>query len=118
MTTYTISLDQVRIFAHHGIHPEEKLAGGLFELCLQASYQSNEKINQLDDTLDYTAILGLVKDRMKIPTPLLESLCWDIGHSIKEQFPQVIEINITISKINPPVANFQGQLKVSWHKQF
>lgn len=118
MTTYTISLEQVRIFAHHGIHPEETLAGGLFELSLQACYQTDKKIDTLQDTLDYTAILGLVKDRMKTPTPLLESLCWDIGHRIKEQFPQVNEINITISKINPPVANFQGQLKVSWHKQF
>jgi dihydroneopterin aldolase len=37
----------------------------------------------------------------------------EIANRVKDDYPSVSEINITISKINPPLANFRGELGVS-----
>ena len=118
MSVFTISLDHIRMFAFHGIHKEERIAGGEFDIDMQVAYKAEGEIQSIDQTVDYTALYALVKEIMKEPTPLLETVCWKIGTQAKLLFPQITEINISISKLNPPVGNFQGQLKVSWHKQF
>lgn len=118
MSLYTISLDHIRMFAYHGIHKEEKIAGGEFDINMKVVYRAEGEVHTIEQTVDYTALFALVKEMMQDPTPLLETVCWKIGIETKRRFPQVVEINISISKVNPPVGNFQGQLKVSWHKQF
>ena len=118
MSSYTISLEHIRLFGYHGIHPEETLAGGEFDVDMQVRFSQDNKITQLHETVDYTVIYTIVREIMHQPTPLLETLCWEIGTAVKDRFQDLSEINITISKINPPVGNFQGQLKVSWHKQY
>jgi 7,8-dihydroneopterin aldolase/epimerase/oxygenase len=118
MSLFTISLDHIRMFAFHGIHKEERIAGGEFDIDMQVVYRAEGEIISIDQTVDYTALYSLVKEIMKEPTPLLETVCLKIGTRAKTLFPKITEINISISKVNPPVGNFQGQLKVSWHKQF
>ena len=118
MSLYTISLDQIRMYAFHGIHNEERIAGGEFEINVKVVYQAEGEIRSIEETIDYTALYALVKEIMQEPTPLLETVCWKIGTAAKDRFPLITEINISISKLNPPVGNFQGQLKVSWHKHF
>lgn len=118
MSEFTISLDHIRIFAFHGIYEEERIAGAEFEIDVQVAYQADTEVRSIEETIDYTALYALVKQIMEEPTPLLETVCWKIGTAAKDRFPAITEINISISKLNPPVGNFQGQLKVSWHKQF
>jgi dihydroneopterin aldolase len=118
MTSVTISIDKLRMFAHHGIHAEERLAGAEFEVDLQAEYPANEMINALDQTIDYTRVLDIVKEEMLIPRPLLETVGMSIAERVKDEFKTVQRINITIRKINPPVVNFRGQLSVSIQKTY
>lgn len=118
MSLFTISLDHIRMFAFHGIHQEERMAGGEFGIDVRVVYRADDEVRSLDQTIDYTALYALVKEIMQEPTPLLETVCWKIGAAAKARFPRISEINISISKLNPPVGNFQGQLKVSWQKQF
>jgi 7,8-dihydroneopterin aldolase/epimerase/oxygenase len=118
MTRVEVAVDKVRMFAHHGIHAEETIAGGEFEVDVRVEYMSGGMINDLNGTVDYTKVLELIKHQMGIPTPLLETVCILTADRIKEAFPSVTGINIMIRKINPPVANFRGQLSVSIYKTY
>jgi len=108
-----ISLSQIRLYAFHGIHPEEKATGAEFELNMDVFFDPVNSISEIDQTIDYTVLYGIIRERMKVPADLLESVVQDIEAEVKKRFPQVRQINITISKINPPLVNFRGRLSVS-----
>jgi dihydroneopterin aldolase len=50
---------------------------------------------------------------MKQPTPLLESLAFDICDELLNTFEQAEEICIKIEKTRPPVAELDGSVAVS-----
>lgn len=118
MTDITIHLDKVRLFANHGVHPQERVAGAEFELEVQVRYASQGMITELDQTIDYTRVLDIVREEMDDPRPLLETVALQIAAGIKTQFPKAREINITIRKIHPPVRTFRGQVSVTIHKTY
>ena len=118
MTTVRVSLDKLRLFGFHGIHKEERIAGTEFEISMYICYKANELINKLDQTVDYTVLYNIIRETMVIPFPLLETMGGTIADRVKTRFPQITEINITISKINPPVVNFRGELGVTLHMTF
>lgn len=51
---------------------------------------------------------------MKIATPLLETLVMDIAAQILAQFQQAEAVFISIKKLQPPIANFNGSVGVSY----
>jgi dihydroneopterin aldolase len=118
MTTLRVSLDKLRLYGYHGIHKEEKIAGTEFEISMNICYHAHEPINTLEQTVDYTVLYNIIRETMRIPYPLLETMAGTIAEKVKVRFPQITEINITISKINPPVVNFRGELGVTLHMTF
>jgi 7,8-dihydroneopterin aldolase/epimerase/oxygenase len=108
-----ISLHHIMLFGHHGIHPEEKITGGEFEVNMDVSYVPDQTIMDISQTIDYTILYDIILQRMKKPADLLETLVQDIDREVRERFPQARQINITISKIHAPLINFRGRLGVS-----
>jgi len=108
-----ISLSNIMLFGHHGIHPEEKITGGEFEINMDVSYVPDQSITDISQTIDYTILYDIILKRMKKPADLLETLVQDIDREVRERFPQTRQINITISKIHAPLINFRGRLSVS-----
>lgn len=114
-----ISLHHLKFHAFHGLYKEEKATGNNFEVNLDVYFaEPAEVITNLQDTINYAVLYKLVKDRMNIPEPLLETIAMDIAQQVKRQFPIVFEINVSVSKINPPLLNFQGETSVTYHKQY
>ncbi|HRN56844.1 MAG TPA: dihydroneopterin aldolase [Agriterribacter sp.] len=114
-----ISLHNLKFHAFHGLYKEESATGNDFEVNLDVYFNEPvEMITQLQDTINYAVLYQLVKNRMSIPEPLLETVAMDIAHQVKEQFPAVREINVSVSKINPPLLNFQGETSVTYHKPY
>lgn len=118
MSTLTISVEKFRLFAYHGVHEEERIIGAEFEVEADVEYRADKEITSLDQTLDYTRVVDIIRSEMGKPRALLETICQDIIAGISAEFPMVTGINITIRKINPPVANFRGQLAVNIRKIF
>lgn len=116
MTDITIQLEKYRIFAHHGIHKQERAAGAEFEVDVQVRYTGEGMVSSLDQTLDYTQVIEIVRQEMVIATPLLETVAMRMAEAIQLRFPRSAEINITIRKIHPPIRNFRGHLSVSLRK--
>ncbi len=114
-----IHLHNLRFFSFHGVHEEEKILGNDYEANISVGFEpSTNIIRHLDETLDYTAIFQLVKQRMDIPTPLLETIAMEIAEEIQLKYPQVQKISIAVKKSYPPINNFKGAVGVSfeWNK--
>jgi dihydroneopterin aldolase len=109
----SILLNKIIFFGYHGIYEEEKLLGNEFELDIIVKHSPKQlPVKHLPDTIDYIAVYELVKNRMAIPTPLLETLATDIAKQVLEQFALAEAVSISIHKLHPPVAQFRGSVGV------
>ena len=100
-----IELEGMEFKAYHGCLPHEKVRGNNFtvdfrvELDLSAAAESDN----LDDTLNYADIYGIVSEEMSIPSELLENVAGRIVKAIAARFPQLESFSVRISKSRPPV---------------
>ena len=61
------------------------------------------KHDMLEVALDYGELYQLVKAEMDIPSQLVDNVAGRIGRSVLEHFQQVTAIDISITKLNPPL---------------
>lgn len=111
----SVYLQNLRFHSYHGVHSEEKLTGGEFEVNLKAYFhpQALPVIN-IDDTVNYVSLYSLVKKRMEQPAELLETVVTELADHILIQFPLVEEVEISVTKLHPPIVAFQGSVGVSY----
>jgi dihydroneopterin aldolase len=110
-----IHLNQIKLFGYHGLDEGEDVLGGEFEVSLTAIYVPIKMtVTEIQDTVDYTKLLKLVKNRMKRPALLLETLATEIAGEIMAKFTMVTEVIISISKLHPPIQNFEGFVGVTF----
>lgn len=111
----SIHLKDLRFFAHHGLHPEEKILGNHFivNLHLQA-HPPAEIVTDIKETINYETLFRLVKARMHIPTPLLETIAMELCYAVMETHESVGSVFVSIEKLNPPIPEMQGGVVVSF----
>ena len=59
--------------------------------------------DNVDDTLNYAHLLDIIKKEMNVPSNLLEHVAGRIGKNIIDTFPKVEDIEVVVTKINPPL---------------
>jgi dihydroneopterin aldolase len=114
----TVSLEAVKLNGYHGLYEQERHAGNQFELNLSVGFEEHGELHSIRETVDYTELYAIVQDHMSKPLPLLEELASAIASDVRGRFPFIKEINITISKLHPPIVNFQGRVSVTLHKSY
>lgn len=114
----TIHLHNLKFFAFHGVHEEEKLLGNEFEVNADIEFYEERDIVSLKETINYVDIFEIIKQRMMIPSLLLETIVMDIGNTIQADYKNIRSINIRLTKLHPPVPGLQGSVGVSWYKAF
>src|SRR4051812_16173395 len=103
-TLMEIQLDKIKLFGYHGLHAGEEIIGGEFEVTLVARYIPPQiVINKIEETIDYTALLNIVRKRMEKPAHLLETLATEIAGEIIAKFAIVTEVAISVHKLHPPI---------------
>jgi dihydroneopterin aldolase len=50
---FTVHLNKLKFFAHHGVHDEEGIIGTDFEVSVSINFNAPEKIIALNDTINY-----------------------------------------------------------------
>ena len=119
MSEFTIELKQICFYSFHGVYQEEKKVGGEFVIDLSVKYTSGESlIDSIKQTVNYASLYEIVKAEMNQPRELLETITQSIAEKIHMTFPIVKEIEIRIEKKNPPIANFNGNVAVTYRKMF
>lgn len=110
----------MEFFSYHGCFKEEQIIGTRFMIDLELEVQAGEAeiSDHLHDTLNYTAVYQLVKREMEQKSYLLEHVARRILDGLQSEFRQIEQIEIKISKINPPVGGKMQQVSymTSWKK--
>ena len=115
----TISLNNVRFRAYHGVHPEERQKGNDFVVNMQVNYVPNSGIiGSLEETIDYADLFAIINTTMQRPVDLLETLVQTIAHGVHQKFPHVTEVVVSVEKLNPPIDKFSGSAAVSFRRTY
>lgn len=101
-----IKIENLVLFANHGLYPEEKTLGQKFSLdislYLDTQYPGITK--DLDHSVDYGTLIGEIKDLFRRKSvDLLETLAEDLASYILDTRDQVEEVEVTICKPWAPV---------------
>jgi 7,8-dihydroneopterin aldolase/epimerase/oxygenase len=114
MERFTVSLQEIELYAFHGLYPAEKELGAKYLVNIDFSLVVDTKKHlDLHDTVDYKKAYDIVKEEFKTPTPLLENLCKRIAHQLSLEFKMASSISISISKLTPPLGGICKAAKVS-----
>lgn len=100
-----IFLQGVRFFGYHGVLPQENLVGAYFtvDLTLKTDFSLAAQTDRLEGTISYADVYAAVKQEMQLPSQLLEHVCQRIAERLFGQFPGIEEIQLRLSKENPPM---------------
>ncbi len=100
-----ISIEGMEFFAYHGHFKEEQIIGTRFtvDLYMETDTSEAEMTDDLVKTVNYQAVYGLVAEEMKAKSKLMENVGRRILNRLTSEFPQLINIRIKVSKMNPPV---------------
>ena len=100
-----VFLNEVRFHAYHGVFPQERKTGGEFTVSVRAGLDMTSAVNDdiVEVTLNYASLYEVVKREMMIPSMLLEHVAGRIGNAVFELFPQVVTLDVSVVKVNPPM---------------
>lgn len=103
--TSKILLENLKIYAYHGVLPEETIIGTYYILNVEihANLWKAVGTDDLNDTINYAEINDIIHEEMKIPSKLMEHVAGRILKKISLKFPKVSFIKIRITKTNPPM---------------
>lgn len=111
-----ILLKDILLFGYHGVHPLENQTGTHFKVNLIIE-MSDEKVVELNDTIDYAEVFALLKHEFSKTEKLLEVLADRILDAIHLKFKQILHIEIEILKLDPPIPSFQGAVGIKKSKK-
>ena len=104
LQTY-IRIEKLRIRAFHGVLEQERSVGGDFLVSLRIGYPWRLAMegDNVKDTLDYAAVYRLVQREMAVPSQLLEHVAGRIVSALQNEFPQIMSIDLWLTKVTPPM---------------
>jgi 7,8-dihydroneopterin aldolase/epimerase/oxygenase len=111
---WTISLENIEIFAHHGWYDEERITGNTFivDINLILDLPDYTGKDDLNETVNYEKLYEIAIENMSRPRKLLESICWTIKDDLLAVFGPNINGSVKIVKLNPPVKGKVGKSSV------
>ena len=106
MTSGKIALKGIKFNAFHGVYEEERIQGNDFEVDVTVSTDfSPEALTEdnLMGTLDYEEIYRCISEEMDSSSYLLEHVAYRIAQRLMKEFSQIQDVEIKVSKFNPPI---------------
>ena len=105
ITNYTIELQNIHLYARHGVLQQERAVGAWFtvDAKLQLSDHSSATTDAIEGTVSYADVYGILCREMEQPSDLLEHVCNRISKKVYESFSQVTAVSITLCKDTPPM---------------
>ncbi len=100
-----ILLKEIRCYAYHGVAPQENLIGNeyIIDLKLKVNISKAAQTDEVADTVNYAEVHQVIMTEMAVPSKLLEHAGGRIVEKLFQQFPTIEEIELRLSKRNPPM---------------
>ncbi len=100
--------------AFHGLYEEEQKNGNKFVVNVDIEMDNDGMITDLQQTVDYSEVFQIIRQRMLHATPLLETIVQDLSQAIHLLDKKISSVSITIKKLSPPIENFVGEVGVTY----
>ena len=112
----TIFLKDIRCYAYHGVAPQENLIGNeyVIDLKLKVDISKAAQTDEVADTVNYAEVHNVIKTEMAIPSKLLEHAGGRIVQKLFETFPDIEEVELRLSKRNPPMGADIDAAGIAW----
>lgn len=110
-----IALDGIEFFAYHGVYAEEQKIGNRYQIdiAITTDFSEAAENDKLSDTVNYGDVYEIISGVMKIKAKLLEHIAQLIIKSIRNRYPKVELIEVSVSKFNPPIGGVCTRAKVT-----
>jgi len=116
----SIELLGLEFFAHHGLYVEEQQKGNKFliDISVKANVENSLETDNIDKTVNYEELYFIVAEEMKKPSKLLEHVANRICTRIIDCIPMVGQVDISLSKLDPPLKGpcYASRVRFSKHR--
>jgi dihydroneopterin aldolase len=114
-----ILLENMKFHAFHGVLPEEQIVGNSYSVTIKIVFDFSRaaKNDDLNATINYAEIYGLVKEEMRQKSKLIEHVAQRILDKIVQTFPQIESSEVRLSKHHPPLSGEVEKATVVIFKQ-
>lgn len=104
--TGTVAVEGLKVFAYHGVDPQENVVGNTFEVSVTVDFNSEHAMrsDRVDLTVNYADIVEIIKSEMAFASKTLEHVAFRIYESVTHRFPQIESGEIAIFKLQPPIS--------------
>lgn len=102
-----ITIKNLRLFAYHGVNPEEKENGQDFYLDIDYYVNITRACHNdcLDDTVSYAKVVKAVRRVFTAEKyDLIEKAAQVVADAIFDEFDQIFKVEITLKKPHAPVS--------------
>jgi dihydroneopterin aldolase len=106
-----IILENIRIHAKHGCLQEENILGATYEITVKIGLDLDtaSRTGDINDTVNYAGIYKLIREEMQIPSKILEQVAGRMANRILEASELIRELELRLSKLNPPLPGQVGR---------
>ncbi len=105
-TLTTVSVMRQRVYALHGVLPQEQAVGSHFAVSASVTVPtpSPSRPLSLGDTVDYASLSAIISEEMEGTSKLIESVAVRIKDRILALSPGALSIRVSITKEAPPLS--------------
>lgn len=109
-TTGLIELEEMEFYAYHGCFEEEQRVGNRFmvHIAIHTNCMVPATTDCIVDALNYVSVYEITRAQMAIKSHLLEHVTRRIADALMQQFGQIEQLSVKVSKMTPPMG---GQMK-------
>lgn len=96
----------LRLKAYHGVNPEEKIEGQMFELDITALIDAKKAAisDELDDTVSYAKIIKTARAVFTAQSyNLIEYAAHKVGMEIMGEYPSLESVTVLLKKPEAPI---------------
>lgn len=101
-----ILIKGLRVFAYHGVNPEEKRDGQMFELdiAMKTDLSAAGESDNLSDTVNYAkAMKTAIRVMNEKSYDLLEKAAQRVADQILTEYPSVLSVDVLLKKPEAPI---------------
>lgn len=100
-----ITINGLKIFAHHGVCEQERKVGNDFIVDAVINYDARRALDSdaIEHAVNYADVIKVIKATMAQPCNLIEHVAGEIAQALLTNFQAISSGTITVSKVKPPI---------------
>ena len=112
---YTIDLKGMEFRAFHGCYDLEQKVGNRFVVELRITTELGPVADEdaVEKAVNYLTVYEIVRDVMRNTCRTIEAVSQNIIRAVKENYPQIVEIECCVAKLAPPLGGKVGRVSVT-----